>query len=171
MHCRGRFAGRLDLAHVGMLGHSLGGATAANLALADPRLRGGVDLDGSITGPVVGRNVTAPFMIVTSSGAYQEDPTLQSLWAHLRGPRFSLTLARSGHYTFSDLLALLPEFGAAVPPGLQYAAIGRLPASRAIPAIRACVGAFFARVLRGRREPLLEHPGKLVPELRLLASD
>jgi dienelactone hydrolase len=166
----GRFAGRLALDHVGMLGHSFGGTTAANTAVVDPRLRAAVDLDGSILGPAVGRDLRIPFMIVTSSGAYRQDPTLQSLWAHLRGPRFNLTIPRSGHYTFSDLVALLPEFGAAVPPGLQYEAIGRLPASRAIPAVRTCVEAFFNRFLRGRHEPLLDRSGRLQRDLRTVAS-
>jgi dienelactone hydrolase len=166
----GRFAGRLALDHVGMLGHSFGGATAANTAVVDPRLRAAVDLDGSILGPVVGRNLHIPFMIVTSSGAYRQDPTLQSLWAHLSGPRFNLTIPRSGHYTFSDLVALLPEFGAAVPPGLQYEAIGRLQASRAIPAVRTCVGAFFDRFLRGRHEQLLDRSGRLLRDLRTVTA-
>jgi dienelactone hydrolase len=167
---KGRFAGKLALDHVGMLGHSFGGATAANTALVDPRLRAAADLDGSILGPVVGQNLRIPFMIVTSSGAYRQDPTLQSLWAHLRGPRFNLTVPRSGHYTFSDLVALLPEFGPAVPPGLQYEAIGRLRASRAIPAVRTCVEAFFDRFLRGRHEPLLDRSGRLLRDLRTVAA-
>jgi hypothetical protein len=38
---RGPFAGRLDLGRVGMVGHSLGGATAAGTMLVNRRLRAG----------------------------------------------------------------------------------------------------------------------------------
>ena len=43
-HLRG-----LDLRRVGMVGHSLGGSTAAEVMLADPRIDAGVNLDGLIT--------------------------------------------------------------------------------------------------------------------------
>ena len=46
----GFFAGRLDLGHVGMFGHSLGGAAAASTMLVDPRIDAGADLDGVLFG-------------------------------------------------------------------------------------------------------------------------
>src|SRR5207247_8010943 len=42
----GFLAGDLDLGHVGMFGHSLGGAAAASAMLVDPRIDAGADLDG-----------------------------------------------------------------------------------------------------------------------------
>jgi len=163
---RGRFAGRLDLARVGVVGHSIGGATAVNILLVDRRFRAAVDLDGSILGPVVGRRLGRPVMLLTSNGAYREDPTLQRLWARLDGPRIRLLVARSGHYTFSDLAVLLPQFGPAVPPGLQYDPIGTIPPGQAIPAIRAALEAFFDRYVRDRPTPLLERPSSAFPVLR-----
>ena len=157
---RGRFARRLDLRRIGIVGHSMGGATAANMVLADSRVRAAADLDGSILGPVVGHDVTRPVMLLTSDGAYREDPTLQSLWAHLRGPRVRVAVVHSGHYTFSDLVTILPQFGPAVPPGLQYEPIGTIPASRALPAVRATVSAFLDRYIRGRPAPLLDRPSR-----------
>src|SRR3954463_10414679 len=45
--------GALDLSTVGMFGHSLGGATAAEAMFEDPRIKAGVNLDGGLIGPVV----------------------------------------------------------------------------------------------------------------------
>ena len=63
----GRFRGRLDLHAVGMFGFSLGGATAAAAMLVDPRLRAGVDLDGSIYGPVARLGLARPFLLMLAS--------------------------------------------------------------------------------------------------------
>ncbi len=41
-----RLAGRLDLAHSGIFGHSFGGATAAAAVQSDPRFTAGINLDG-----------------------------------------------------------------------------------------------------------------------------
>ena len=45
--------GALRLSSVGMFGHSLGGAAAAAAMLQDPRIKVGVNLDGTLFGPVV----------------------------------------------------------------------------------------------------------------------
>ena len=45
-----RFAGRLDLARVGAIGHSKGGMAAGMVRLIDSRFRGGMNIDGSDLG-------------------------------------------------------------------------------------------------------------------------
>jgi hypothetical protein len=43
-------AGHVDLRHVGIVGHSLSGATAVQVSSADRRFRVAVDLDGKLFG-------------------------------------------------------------------------------------------------------------------------
>lgn len=59
----GRFTGRLDLHHVGVVGHSLGGAVAAEFCHTDSRCAAGVDLDGRLFGPVINEGLRKPFML------------------------------------------------------------------------------------------------------------
>ena len=49
----GKFTGRLDLTRVGVFGHSLGGATAAQFCHDDSRCKAGIDVDGQPFGSVV----------------------------------------------------------------------------------------------------------------------
>jgi dienelactone hydrolase len=42
------FDGRLDLEKIGVIGHSVGGAVAYNLAINDPRVKAAIDLDGVV---------------------------------------------------------------------------------------------------------------------------
>jgi dienelactone hydrolase len=167
MQRRGRFEGRLDLARLGMVGHSLGGATAAATMLVERRVRAGILLDGTLLGAIVQRGLTRPFMIMNSDGAFARDANRRAFWAHLRGPRFNFVLAGSGHYAFTDLAALTPQFGPNIPPALAATfTIGQISAERAVPAVRAYVRAFFDRFLRSRPAPLLDAPSSTYPEVR-----
>ena len=47
---RSPLAGHLDLQHVGIVGHSIGGATAVQTMASDPRFKVGVNLDGKLFG-------------------------------------------------------------------------------------------------------------------------
>ncbi len=49
----GRFSGRLDLGAIGVVGHSFGGAAAAQFCHDDARCRAGMDIDGALYGSVV----------------------------------------------------------------------------------------------------------------------
>ncbi len=62
----GKFSGHLNLQAVGVLGHSFGGATAAEVCHLDPRFKAGVDLDGSLFGDVVQQGLRRPFMFIWS---------------------------------------------------------------------------------------------------------
>jgi dienelactone hydrolase len=171
----GPFAGRLDLAHIGMVGHSLGGATAAEVMLVDKRVDAALDLDGLITPNVVRRGLDRPFMVINAppqplpkrwpfTDGYDRGPG--SVWDQLRGPRFSLILTRSGHDTFTDLVAWQTQIHTR--KFRRNIRLGSIAPGRALVAVRAYVNAFFQRYLRDRPAPLLDGPSTAYPEMRFV---
>jgi predicted dienelactone hydrolase len=62
-------SGLLDLAQVGMFGHSFGGATALQAAYDDPRIAAAIDMDGRLFGDITTEGLTTPFMIMNSEGS------------------------------------------------------------------------------------------------------
>ena len=60
----GKFTRRLDMTRVGVFGHSLGGAIAAQFCHDDARCRAGIDIDGQPFGSVVKSGLRRPFMFL-----------------------------------------------------------------------------------------------------------
>lgn len=61
-----QFQGKIDLNHMGAMGHSFGGATAFNTTYLDNRIKAGINMDGSLY-EVVNRDViNKPFMFIRS---------------------------------------------------------------------------------------------------------
>ena len=59
-----QFYSKLDLDHIGMFGHSLGGSTAIQCCRRDERLRAGCSLDGYLRGPEFAKTFKKPFMFM-----------------------------------------------------------------------------------------------------------
>lgn len=74
------FYQRIDLEHIAMLGHSFGGAVAAEICRMDPRVRAGVNMDGSIFGNAKTAGVPKPFF-------FMFDDTPRPTQAELNLPR------------------------------------------------------------------------------------
>ena len=61
------FAGRLNLDEIGVMGHSVGGAVAYNLAINDSRVKAGIDLDGTVfVAPPADLKQVAPFLMLAN---------------------------------------------------------------------------------------------------------
>ncbi len=69
---RSPLAGHLDLEHVGIAGHSLGGATAAQVIANDSRFQVGVNIDGTLHDTLATARLDRPFLWLQSDGAQQE---------------------------------------------------------------------------------------------------
>jgi predicted dienelactone hydrolase len=158
----GPFAGLLDLDHVGMFGHSLGGAAAASTMLVDPRIRAGADLDGLMFGRVRTSGLSRPFMLMKAEPGFAAEPNLAGFWNRLRGPHYAVDVRDAHHFAFSDLVFFVPDLIRANPAAGQAARleVGKLDGPATLAAERAYLLAFFDRFLRGKQEPLLVHaPG------------
>jgi dienelactone hydrolase len=183
--------GALDLARIGMFGHSLGGATTAQTMAHDDRIIAGIDMDGSVipdvpfgpptpreqaaelAGEVANRIGNRPLMIMTSggSGPDQLGALMTGFWSHLRGWRRFLSLVGSTHGSYTDEMHLIRQLAAAgIIPSALAGTVGTIDPARATAAQRAYIGAFFDLWLRDRNTHLLDGPSTTYPEITFFPS-
>lgn len=149
------FSARLDLSRVGVFGHSLGGATAAQFCHDDSRCTAGIDLDGQPFGSVVHEGMKQPFMFVVSDQVHGTDPetrqilaNIQSIYDHLPPDgRFRVTIRGANHFFFSDDAALLKSH--IVIRMLRLLGVVRIDGRRQLAVTAWCVRTFFDAYLKG----------------------
>jgi hypothetical protein len=151
-----------------MVGHSLGGATAASLMLVDQRVGAGVNLDGSVRGAVVGAGLDRPFMLMLGPGRIRLDRNFTRFSRSQRGPLVRVTFPDVEHAGFTDLMTLVPQLARRVPAIRQEVPIGNASPSRAIAAQRAYVRAFLDTYVRGRSSPLLKDGARPLARARVV---
>lgn len=151
------FDGRLEVTRLSVVGHSLGGATAAEFCRRDRRCDLGIDLDGALGSRVVAAGLHRPFAFLLSDHGPASDPESQAIEAGIRSVFGRLpptngwrsTIRGANHFSFSDQmlarnpapLALLQALGVlAIDPrrGLEVSAttVRRLLQSRGDGAVR-----------------------------------
>jgi Platelet-activating factor acetylhydrolase, isoform II len=146
-----RMAGRLDLGRVGVLGHSRGGAAAAQSCLQDARFRACANLDGSISTLLETQAPRQPFLLMRSEVV---EPTLDGFFARLPGPAHRVFVAGAGHNSYSDLPRVVEQL-LLDPEGLL---LGTLAPERAFEINAEYLSAFFGAELSGKSEPLWSEP-------------
>jgi Platelet-activating factor acetylhydrolase, isoform II len=167
--------GALDLDRVGMFGQSDGGSTTAQAMNADPRIKVGIDLDGTLWTPqAVAAGPGRPLLLF---GRQNQDSLTVSTWAAFwkthRGPGLQLNLIGSTHDTFTDFAALVPQAAPILgkPHSWVVQGIGTINGPRAVAVERAYISAYFDRYLRHQNSPLLAGPSPLYPEVRFAPQD
>jgi hypothetical protein len=174
--------GHLDLAKVGMFGHSFGGETAVETSSRDSRLKATLSLDSQVTGSVLESGITQPFMILRSEKLSLTDAELQAagvtreqfeaMYTAMDAPinsiyeeaetGYRLSLQGSTHDTYTtDYLLLAALFPSQFPPE----AIGTIDPVRAVAIIDTYVVAFFDKHLKGKEVPLLDAASPDYPEV------
>jgi len=161
--------GAMRLSSVGMFGHSLGGAAAAAAMFQDPRITAGVNLDGTMYGPVVNAGLDRPFMLIAAQDHGRDnDETWDKFWANMLGWRLNLQLTGSGHNSFTDFQVMVPQAAGVLhlPPDAVQALVGTINPDRSIINQRAYLTAFFDLHLRGCHSHLLDQPSRRFPEMQ-----
>ncbi|WP_158884742.1 alpha/beta hydrolase family protein [Amycolatopsis anabasis] len=172
--------GAMDPDRIGMFGHSGGGFAALQTMHDDRRISAAVNLDGLLSigheddgtnlSTVATEGVNRPFLLLGHEpGGHTARPSWGSLWAHSTGWKADLLLKNSGHASFTDAEALLPQVAAQVNlPEPVSKRIGAADPARVLAANRAYVAAFFDRFLRGADGPLLDGPSPAHPDVDFL---
>ncbi|MFJ9443494.1 alpha/beta hydrolase [Kitasatospora sp. NPDC101235] len=161
----GRLPFRVDEERIGVLGHSMGGAAAAEALRQDPRLRIGLDLDGGLFGsPVPELGLDRPFLLLTS---IDDHDTWQHWREHHHAWGRQLRTLGAGHLSFTDLphAAGPGNLPGRLPAEVYAALLGTIAPARATALTRTYVRAFVDRFLRDRPAPLLDAPSPRYPEV------
>ncbi|SPE43346.1 conserved exported hypothetical protein [Candidatus Sulfopaludibacter sp. SbA3] len=170
-----RFQSRLDLARVGMFGHSFGGATAAQFCSQDSRCQAGIDVDGSLHGSVLQAGIHKPFMILLSGyGDFSSDAEVRQIQAGIQSvydrlppdARVRLTIRGANHFTFNDDGALLKS--RLMRGVLRVFGKLSIDGRRQLAVTAYCVRTFFDAYLKGGAASRLGISSPLYPEIQLL---
>ncbi|MFD8142840.1 alpha/beta hydrolase family protein [Streptomyces sp. NPDC059708] len=158
-----RHARLIDTRHIGMAGHSIGGASAAAAMAADPRVAAGVNLDGTFFAPLPETGLgKRPFLLLGGDPALLppdlEDTSWADAWPRMDGWKRWLTVTGMGHPGFTDWPVLTDQAGAPHPET-------PLSGTRSQQITRAYTGDFFDRHLKGLPAPRLDGPTAADPEV------
>ncbi|MGH9686535.1 MAG: alpha/beta hydrolase family protein [Candidatus Acidiferrales bacterium] len=163
-----KFTGRLDLEHLGIMGHSFGGAQALQFCHDDARCKAGINLDGAPIGSVIQDGLQQPFMFILEDISKVHAAPDKQIIAHMRSiydrlPHggYFVSLRGANHFTFSDQMLikcpLLVEL-------MRLAGLGRLDGQRGLAITAAYVHTFFDVYLKGEPRSQLAAISARYPE-------
>jgi predicted dienelactone hydrolase len=170
----GKFTGRIDMTRVGVFGHSLGGAVAAQFCHEDSRCKAGIDIDGAPHGSVIRDGLAQPFMFLLSdhgdesdSASIQIKSDIQSIYDRIPPDRRLRAAIRGAfHFTFSDDGALLKS--GVVRGVLRILGKLGIDARRQLTVTTYCVHTFFDDYLKGTGDSQLSISSPVYPEIQVL---
>lgn len=147
-----KFKERLDVANIGVFGHSFGGASAGKVCAMDKRFKAGINMDGAPF--LVFDKITQPFMLLT------EKLSKKALLAGYYPNQKLLTVSvdKTSHYDFTDFTILLPI--------LRYTGLlGNISSNKQEKIMNDYILAFFNKYLKGMKEPLIDNKLAKYPEV------
>jgi hypothetical protein len=156
--------GRLDLGHVGFVGHSIGGATAVQTLAADSRFKVGVDLDGKLFGAERTARLAQPFLWIQSGGPQTAEYVegRDSFFRGLQGAGALLTVKGAVHMSFTDA----PSYVTSLGRGLLGSAFGSVSAADMTVMTGDAISTFVGPALGGRSGHSLDQVLLSRPALR-----
>jgi dienelactone hydrolase len=171
---------KLDLSRVGTFGFSIGGATAAQFAYQDCRVKAALNLDGWTFGDAGPHGIPKPLMVLyedksltlpTEELLHSPSPAVRVFWHfsvedynHVvdglrKNGGYLLFIAGTHHVDFTDRSLLSPL--------RKLTGGGAIDPVRAHIIMNAYTLAFFSHVLNGSSESLLEDKASPYPEVEM----
>jgi len=153
----GRLARRLDMMRVGVFGHSMGGVTAAQFCVEDPRCRAGLNLDGIPQyGAMIDASMPRPFLMVYSARPGRTGAS-DAIYGRAAHPYTRVDVRDTRHLDFSDVAF----WGG---PLRERGALGSLAPGRVTEITREIVRGYFDEALLGHAMAL-QHGVAVFPEV------
>jgi predicted dienelactone hydrolase len=154
---------RLDLARVGLYGHSTGGGAVVIACSQDKRCRAGLGMDAwlePVPPPVIAQGLSQPFLFMRSEvwATAKNDALLNTLFVGAQTDAYRMTIRGTKHNDFSMLPLLTP-----LAPALGLK--GPIDGQRGMAIITSYLLAFFDHTLKGQARPLLDGPSPSHPEV------
>lgn len=158
---------RFSVSNTAVFGHSFGGAAAAAALLEVPSLKGALDIDGTLFGPILTTGTAKPFMLLGHENKTQAtDPSWQAVWGNLAGWKKEYEVKGSAHYSFSDLPLIASSLGfQELLPAEVGEVLGVVEGKRMMEITVAYVTGFLDYVLKSGSEKKLEQASKEFPEV------
>ncbi|RJL27259.1 alpha/beta hydrolase [Bailinhaonella thermotolerans] len=159
----------IDRTRIAMAGHSVGGASTLASMVADPRIRAGADIDGTVHSALPESGLARPFLFLGKPSSYtpgsgrEEAASWEDAWKRMTAWKRWLLVNGTVHMSFTDLGTLADQLG------LDYGA--KIRGARVMEITRAHLAAFLDLHLRGRPGPVLDGPSPRYPEVRHCSGD
>lgn len=158
--------GHIDLNKIGLFGHSLGGAAAAEVCRERDDISAAIVIDGTMIGDVTGVNsdstetitdesFTKPLMLMYGSLFNEPEAKATSYLSNISAynnatdAAYSLCIKDSGHLNFTDLPRISPLLSGML-------GVGTIDSLECIKIVNAYSLAFFDKHLKGQSSSLLE---------------
>jgi predicted dienelactone hydrolase len=148
--------GHMNLSKVGIVGHSMGGTTAALATKKEPRILAGVNLDGStfpgMNDDVRPVEVHKPLLFMATEEHASNPETRAREYVGSESNTYYAVMAGADHMSFTDMHLLDSRFSRKSPPdqnAFEHAVL-------TIQLIRSLIEEFFDKYLKGKPAPLLD---------------
>jgi dienelactone hydrolase len=148
-------AGKLDLASVGIFGHSFGGSTAIDAMHRNSSIKAGINLEGAILGNAVTQGIEKPLLIIETPTMAPRDlafsGNLQKILA-MSEHSYIMVIKGAGHISFMpDVAFLKMKYGPLVRQD-----VGAMDPERSFDIIASSIVQFFDQELKGIPAALFE---------------
>lgn len=156
----------MDLNRIGLFGHSLGGASAAQVSRERDEVKATIVIDGTMIGDIIGLNsdnavkitdhsFTKPIMLMYNSSFEEQEAREASYLPNINAfdnasdAAYSLCIKDSGHLNFTDLPRISPFLS-------KKLGVGTIDSLKCIEIVNDYTLAFFNKHIKGQPSELLD---------------